>query len=180
MAWCFERRRKVSISYLNSLEHQTTPFYSTVHMYSATLSFLDVHVDPILAILYKRKFNFVSGSLKSSSSRRRPVSVDYDLNSNSFENELDDPVAIDNDDFQMGGASMGGGRVLKDTTNSRSSHYSNRNSHPLTEREMEQGLQSIEGQKGTVRYGNNLNMCVIIIITAVIKSGRVVQCRSKS
>jgi hypothetical protein len=89
------------------------------------------------------------GSLKSSSSRRRPVSVDYELNSNSWENELDDPVAIDNDDFQMGGASTtGGNRVLKDTTNNRSSHYSNRNSHPLTEREMEQGLQSIEGQKG--------------------------------
>ena len=96
-------------------------------------------------------FNFLSGSLKLSSSRRRPVSVDYDLNSNSLENELGDPITIDNDDFQMGGASTGGGRVLKDTTNNRNSHYSNRNSHPLTEREMEQGLQSIEGQKGTVK-----------------------------
>ena len=87
------------------------------------------------------------GSLKSSSSRRRPVSVDYDLSSNSWENELDNPVAIDTE-FQMGGTSTGGGGVLRDTTNNRSSHYSNRNSHPLTEREMEQGLQSIEGQKG--------------------------------
>ena len=87
------------------------------------------------------------GSLKSSSSRRRPVSVDYDLNSNSWENELNNPVAVD-DEFRVGGASTGGGGVLKDTTNNRSSHYSNRNSHPLTEREMEQGLQSIEGQKG--------------------------------
>ena len=91
---------------------------------------------------------FVPGSLKLSSSRRRPVSVDYDLSSNSWENELDNPVAVDGE-FQMGGASTTvGGGVLKDTTNSRSSHYSNRNSHPLTEREMEQGLQSIEGQKG--------------------------------
>ena len=80
------------------------------------------------------------GSLKSSS-RRRPVSVDYELNSNSWENDIDDP----SDSFTVGGA-MGGG-VLKETTN-RSSHYSNRNSHPLTEREMEQGLQSLEGQKG--------------------------------
>ena len=91
---------------------------------------------------------FIQGSLKSSSSRRRPVSVDYELNSNSWENEFDNnPVAADNG-FQMSGASTGGGGVLKDTTNSRSSHYSNRNSHPLTEREMEQGLQNIEGQKG--------------------------------
>ena len=74
--------------------------------------------------------------------------MDYELNSNSWENEFDNnPVAADNG-FQMSGASTGGGGVLKDTTNSRSSHYSNRNSHPLTEREMEQGLQNIEGQKG--------------------------------
>ena len=91
------------------------------------------------------------GSLKSSSSRRRPVSVDYELNSNSWENEFDDPAAAVDDEFQVGGVSAGGGGVLKETTNNRSSHYSNRNSHPLTEREMEQGLQSIEGQKGETR-----------------------------
>ena len=95
---------------------------------------------------------FILGSLKSSS-RRRPVSVDYELNSNSWENELDSPVATIDNDFQVGGASAGGGRVLKDTTNNRSSHYSNRNSHPLTEREMEQGLQNIEGHKGKTQKG---------------------------
>ena len=80
------------------------------------------------------------GSLKSSS-RRRPVSVDYELNSNSWEDKDEDPTP----EFPEGGA--GGGRASMDADN-RSSHYSNRNSHPLTEREMEQGLQNLEGQKG--------------------------------
>ena len=68
--------------------------------------------------------------------------MDYELNSNSWENGIEDPA---DDKFPMGGAAVGG--ALKEATN-RSSHYSNRNSHPLTEREMEQGLQNLEGQKG--------------------------------
>ena len=83
------------------------------------------------------------GSLKSSS-RRRPVSVDYDLSS---EKEIN-TTNPGHDQFQMSGISDGGGGALQDTTNNRSSNYSNRNSHPLTEREVEQGLQSLEGQKG--------------------------------
>lgn len=75
-------------------------------------------------------------------SSRRPVSVDYELNSNSWEYKEDDPAA----EVLEGGAGGGGGVLME--ANSHSSHYSNRNSHPLTEREMEQGLQGLEGQKG--------------------------------
>ena len=70
--------------------------------------------------------------------------MDYELNSNSWENDIDDPV----NGYPVGMAGGGaGGGALKEVTN-RGSLCSNRNSHPLTEREVEQGLQSLEGHKG--------------------------------
>ena len=71
------------------------------------------------------------------------------------------------DGFNVGGGAGGGG-VLKETTN-RSSHYSNRNSHPLTERE--QGLQ-LEGQKGDrcLMYLDALGACMMLLY--IVKVGK--------
>lgn len=83
------------------------------------------------------------GSLKAH--RRRPVSVDYDPS------------------LQFSGRSLGPGgeaRPRRDAADEYR-HHSNRNSHPLTEREVEQGFNHLDRHKGgnevkTICSGNGL------------------------
>ena len=69
------------------------------------------------------------GSLNSS--RRRPMSVDYEIN-----NSGKAGPSVSNQGLQNGGGSQ--------TESNRTSHHSNRSSQPLTEREVEQGFQYFE------------------------------------
>ena len=88
--------------------------------------------------------------------------MDYELNSNSWENDIDDP----HDEFHVDVAGRGGvgGGALREATN-RGSLYSNRNSHPLTEREVEQGLQNLEGNKGEGGERRRLACSCLVIHT---------------
>ena len=105
------------------------------------------------------------GSLKAS--RRRPVSVDTDMNPNPLRistggtvgpltmSGLREAVGMDREDGHdrlydslMGSSPTGGGGGGGHVTG-----FSNRNSHPFTEREVEQNFQQMEGEERVIEYG---------------------------
>ena len=91
---------------------------------------------------------FASGSLKAS--RKRPVSVDTDISPpRQVSGGTVGPVPVRNGG---GGGMEGDGghsmlyNSLMGSDGGQVVGYSNRNSHPFTEREVEQGFQQMQGQ----------------------------------